>query len=94
MQPQHLLMTFHCPGFRFQVLDNRLYIAGEIKNNHTKARNRNIKLQLLELSQRHALPDLDVYITTDDWPQTSQTNINPACPVQGPLLSQVLLASS
>lgn len=46
-------------------------------------------MQLLELSQRHALPDIDVYITTDDWPQVSQQNVSAACPQQGPLLCQV-----
>lgn len=83
-------MLFQCPGFRLQALDNKLYIAGEIVDKDSTHRNRNIKLQLLELSQHHAIPDIDVYITTDDWPQTSQENVNPACPMQGPLLSQVL----
>lgn len=84
-----LLIPFQCLGFRLQALDNQLYIAGEIVDKDSKHRNRNIKLQLLELSQHHAIPDIDVYITTDDWPQISQENVNPACPVQGPLLSQV-----
>ncbi|KAL3136015.1 hypothetical protein ABBQ32_007052 [Trebouxia sp. C0010 RCD-2024] len=78
-------------GFRLQVLGNKLYVAGEIVDNSSKARNRNIKMQLLELSQRHALPDIDVYITTDDWPQVSQQNVSAACPQQGPLLCQAKL---
>lgn len=70
------------------MLDNKLYIAGEIVD-VKNPRNRNIKMQLLELSQRQALPNIDVYITTDDWPQVSQQNVNPACPEQGPVLCQV-----
>ena len=88
-----LLMDYSLSGFRLQVIDNKLYIAGEIVDNDSRHRNRNIKLQLLELSQHHAIPDLDLYITADDWPQTSQQNVNPACPTQGPLLSQVCIAT-
>ena len=76
-------------GFRLQVVDKQLYVVGEILDQNSKSRNRNIKLQLLELSRRHALPDLDMHITTDDWPQKSQAGINPLCPVQGPVLCQV-----
>lgn len=73
-----------------QVLDNKTYVAGEILDQNTKTRNRNIKLQLLELSRQRLLPNVDMYITTDDWPQKSQANLNPACPVQGPVFCQVL----
>ena len=87
-----LLMSYLRSGFRLQAIDNKLYMAGEIVNKESRHRNRNVKLQLLELSRRHGIPDLDVYITVDDWPQTSQENVNPACPMQGPLLSQVRIA--
>ena len=93
LMPSRLLMIYLRSGFKLQAIDNKLYIAGEIVNKDSRHRNRNVKLQLLELSRSHAVPDLDVYITVDDWPQTSQENVNPACPIQGPILSQVLIAT-
>ena len=75
-------------GFRLQIIDSKLYIAGEILGLTSKHRNRNIKMQILATSHQQSLPDLDLYITTDDWPQKQQTNVSKACPVQGPVFAQ------
>ena len=47
-------------------------------------------MQLLAAAQKKDLPDLDLYITTDDWPQKQQVNVSQSCPVQGPVFAQVL----
>ncbi len=54
------------PGFRLQIKDQEVYIAGEVRG--FQSRNRNIKLALLEVaSQFKILPNVDLVIGTDDF---------------------------
>ena len=69
------------PGFRVQIKDQEVYIAGEVRG--FQSRNRNIKLALLELASQVAdLPDVDLVLGTDDFTADSAGHA-------GPILAQV-----
>lgn len=69
------------PGFRVQIKDQEVYIAGEVRG--FQSRNRNIKLALLELaSQVTDLPDVDLVLGTDDFTADGAGHA-------GPILAQV-----
>lgn len=69
------------PGFRVQIKDQEVYIAGEVRG--FQSRNRNIKLALLELaSQVTDLPDVDLVLGTDDFTADGAGH-------SGPILAQV-----
>ena len=79
---------------RLQVINGSVYIAGEIHEPITQSRNRNLKLQILQVANKFRLPDLDLYINSDDFVNLDQTNRSHLCPHQGPLISQVSAAGA
>lgn len=77
-------------GFRVQILSGQVYIAGEVIDWHnTQSRNRNVKLQLLDVAQHYRLPDADFLLLTGDWPPEDRSGQSTGCPLQGPVFMQV-----
>ncbi len=69
-------------GFRVQIKDQQVFIAGEISG--FQSRNRNIKLALLEvISQLRDMPDVDLIIATGDLSAADNGHA-------GPIFAQVL----
>lgn len=82
-------------GFRVQILSGQVYIAGEVIDWHnTQSRNRNVKLQLLDVAQHYRLPDADFLLLTGDWPPEDRSGQSTGCPLQGPVFMQVSLHST
>lgn len=78
-----------------QVLSGQVYIAGEVIDWHnTESRNRNVKLQLLDVAQHYRLPDVDFLLLTGDWPPEDRSGQSTGCPLQGPVFMQVSLQSA
>lgn len=74
-------------GFRVQIKDNRIYIAGEVVG--IQSRNRNVKLQLLRLAIRYPiLPEVDFVVGTGDCPAIALRNIS-GMAIGGPVFVQV-----
>ena len=74
-------------GFRVQIKDNRIYIAGEFVG--IQSRNRNIKLQLLRFAVRYpSLPEVDFVVGTGDCPAIALRNVS-GIPTGGPVFVQV-----
>ena len=68
------------PGFRLQIKNREVFIAGEVHG--FQSRNRNIKLALLEVASHFAdLPDVDLVIGTDDFSAEDHSH-------SGPILAQ------
>ena len=68
------------PGFRLQVKNQEIFIAGEVHG--FQSRNRNIKLALLEVASHFAdLPDVDLVIGSDDFSAENHGH-------SGPILAQ------
>lgn len=79
-------------GFRVQIISGQVYIAGEVIDWHnTQSRNRNVKLQLLDVAQHYRLPDVDFLLLTGDWPPEDRSGQSTGCPLQGPVFMQVSL---
>ena len=77
-------------GFRVQILSGQVYIAGEVIDwTWTQSRNRNVKLQLLDVAQHYRLPDVDFLLLTGDWPPEDRSGQSTGCPLQGPVFMQV-----
>lgn len=77
------------PSFRVQILSGQVYIAGEVIDWHnTQSRNRNVKLQLLDVAQHYRLPDVDFLLLTGDWPPEDRSGQSTGCPLQGPVFMQ------
>ena len=78
-----------------QVLSGQIYIAGEVIDWHnTESRNRNVKLQLLDVAQHYRLPDVDFLLLTGDWPPEDRSGQSTGCPLQGPVFMQVSFQSA
>ncbi len=74
------------PGFRLQVKNQEMFIAGEVHG--FQSRNRNIKLALLEVASHFAdLPDIDLVIGTDDFSAEDHGH-------SGPILAQASLLAA
>lgn len=74
-----------------QVLSGQVFIAGEVIDwTWTQSRNRNVKLQLLDVAQHYHLPDVDFVLLTGDWPPEDRSGQSLGCPLQGPVFMQVL----
>ncbi len=68
------------PGFRLQIKNQEVFIAGEVHG--FQSRNRNIKLALLEVASHFAdLPDIDLVIGSDDFSAEDHGH-------SGPILAQ------
>ena len=73
-------------GFRVQIRDQQVFIAGEISG--FQSRNRNIKLALLEVvSQLRDVPDVDLIIATGDLSAADHSHA-------GPIFAQVFRNAS
>ena len=69
------------PGFRVQIKNQDIYIAGEVRG--FQSRNRNIKLALLEVARTFQnLSDVDFVLGSNDFSASSG--------VGGPMFAQVL----
>ena len=79
-------------GFRVQILSGQVYIAGEVIDwYNTQSRNRNVKLQLLDVAKHYRLPDVDFLLLTGDWPPNDRSGQSTGCPLQGPVFMQASL---
>ena len=68
------------PGFRLQIKNQEVLVAGEVHG--FQSRNRNIKLALLEVASHFAdLPDIDLVIGSDDFSSEDHGH-------SGPILAQ------
>ncbi len=68
------------PGFRLQIKNQEVLVAGEVQG--FQSRNRNIKLALLEVASHFAdLPDIDLVIGSDDFSSEDHGH-------SGPILAQ------
>lgn len=80
------------PGFRVQIINQEIFIVGEVQG--FQSRNRNIKLALVDLASTYkALPDVDFVIGTYDWTATTVQE-TPEFEAGGPVLAQVCTISS
>ncbi|KAK9789942.1 hypothetical protein WJX73_005622 [Symbiochloris irregularis] len=75
-------------GFRFQAIDNELYVAGEV--HAPQSRHESIKRQLLDLMRTDGyLPDVDIYFAGMDLPENCTIEEMPAkCSKRGPHFQQ------
>lgn len=72
------------------MLSGEVYIAGEVIDwTWTQSRNRNVKLQLLDVAKHYQLPDVDFVLLTGDWPPEDRSGQSLGCPLQGPVFMQV-----
>lgn len=71
-------------GFRFQVVDNQLYVAGETR--HIQSRHAHLKKQLLDLYRADGnLPDVDIVFGSSDFSEEcSISDMPPDCRARGP----------
>ena len=75
------------PGFRVQIINQQVFIVGEVQG--FQSRNRNIKLALVDVASTYtALPDVDFVIGTYDWTATTVQEM-PEFEAGGPVLAQV-----
>lgn len=75
------------PGFRVQIINQEVFIVGEVQG--FQSRNRNIKLALVDVASSYgALPDVDFVIGTYDWTATTVRSM-PEFEAGGPVLAQV-----
>lgn len=75
------------PGFRVQIINQEVFIVGEVQG--FQSRNRNIKLALVDIASTYtALPDVDFVIGTYDWTATTVQEM-PEFEAGGPVLTQV-----
>lgn len=75
------------PGFRVQIINQHVFIVGEVQG--FQSRNRNIKLALVDVASTYtALPDVDFVIGTYDWTATTVQEM-PEFEAGGPVLAQV-----
>lgn len=80
------------PGFRVQIINQEIFIVGEVQG--FQSRNRNIKLALVDLASTYtALPDVDFVIGTYDWTATTVQEM-PEYEAGGPVLAQVCISFS
>ena len=80
------------PGFRVQIINQEIFIVGEVQG--FQSRNRNIKLALVDLASTYtSLPDVDFVIGTYDWTATTVQEM-PEFEAGGPVLAQVCTVSS
>ena len=75
------------PGFRVQIINQEVFIVGEVQG--FQSRNRNIKLALVDVASTYTtLPDVDFVIGTYDWTATTVQEL-PDFEAGGPVLAQV-----
>lgn len=78
-------------GFRVQIKDNKIYVAGEALG--IQSRNRNVKLHLLGVAMRYPnSPEVDFIVGTGDCPGRKVRNVS-GMSAGGPMFAQASLLS-